>query len=638
MLLAAVVILPGQARAQISQTTRTYSQNFDGMGQTGTTTPSGWFVGVDGTVSSTTVAPNSGTNSAPNNYNYGNTDDRALGSVAGSTSQGSQRETEVRFTNNAGASIVSFTLSYTGEQWSRGATNSPTNTLIANYSPDNSKLFLMGDAFNFNSPTNRGTGTLDGNLAANRTTGLGGTFTPTKSVAAGTTIYLRWSDQDDPSTDDGLAIDDFSITFNYAPLYWDLNGNSPGVGSGGTSGTWNTTTTNWTENSAGSTGIKAWASVSKAIFSGIGGTVSVAAAVSTEDGLQFDSDGYQLTDGGGSITLSPLGNTITVTNAAHTARIAAPIAGTSGLTKAGAGTLVLSSSSNTYSGNTTISLGALQVGDGGTSGALGGGNVVNNSKLVFNRSDGYSVSNAISGSGNLYQVGSGSTTLTASNSYTGTTSVTAGKLIVNGTLTSGGGAVTVGDGVHAGTGVLMGSGTIQRSVTIAKGGSISPGNSPGILQTSDETWSGGGAYIWELSDATGAAGAGFDQLQLTGALTVSATSLNKFTIRIRPLNGTIDGTPAHFDPKQSYTWIIATTTSSVSIDPADFDLVDYVSNQEEGANTPTPGLFSIFGAGNNVFLKYSAAPEPGIFGLASMMMMSALLKRPRRCAMLSGGM
>ncbi len=632
MFVATTAILAGQTRAQISQTTRTYSENFDIMGTAGNLAPTGWFVGTDGSASTTTVAANSGAATSGNNFNYGNSGDRALGSLA---SGGVERETEFRAANNAGASILSFTINYTGEQWRHGA-SAVTNTLSANYSSDGSSFVAMGSSFNFVSPVNSGSGTaLDGNVSGNFTTGRGGLYTPGSSVAAGGTIYLRWSDPDDTNADDGLAIDDFSITFNYAPLYWDLNGNSSGLGSNGTSGTWNTTANNWTESSTGSTGIKAWASVSKAIFSGTGGTVSVAAAVSTEDGLQFDADGYQLTDGGGSITLAPLGNTITVTNAAHTAKIAAPIAGISGLTKAGAGTLVLSSSNNSYSGNTTISLGALQVGDGGTSGVLGSGNVVNNSKLVFNRSDGYSVANAISGSGNLYQVGSGSTTLTASNAYTGTTNVTAGKLIVNGTLTSGGGAVTVGDGVNANTGVLMGTGSISRSVKIDKGGTLAPGdNGVGILKTNDQTWIGGGTLSIEIGDASdqlqSSAGSKYDQLQLNGSLDLTAlTTGSRFKIDV---TGATDGTIAHFDKSLNYDWLIVNRSGGVTIDPSLFDVYDHVSNDQSGADGAPGGSWSLFGNASGVILHYSAAPEPGTFGLVSLMMMSRLLKRPRRAS------
>jgi autotransporter-associated beta strand protein len=92
------------------------------------------------------------------------------------------------------------------------------------------------------------------------------------------------------------------------------------------------------------------------------------------------------------------------------------------LVKTGNGIATLSGSNN-YTGTTTISQGTLQVGDGGTSGNLGTGNVVNDAALVFNRAGSLTVGNTISGSGTLEKTGPGTVTLSAANSYTGLTTV-----------------------------------------------------------------------------------------------------------------------------------------------------------------------------------------------------------------------
>lgn len=110
-------------------------------------------------------------------------------------------------------------------------------------------------------------------------------------------------------------------------------------------------------------------------------------------------------------------------------------ANTLGLTKMGAGTLVLSQA-NTYTGATTISAGTLQLGSGGTTGSLASGSViVNNGILAFNRSNavtqGTHFSNAITGAGGIVQAGSGTLTLTGSNTYAGDTTVSAGTLVLN---------------------------------------------------------------------------------------------------------------------------------------------------------------------------------------------------------------
>ena len=110
--------------------------------------------------------------------------------------------------------------------------------------------------------------------------------------------------------------------------------------------------------------------------------------------------------------------------------------GTGGaLIKVGTGTLTLSGTS-TYTGGTTISAGALQLGDGGANGSILG-NVTDNATLAFDRSDTVTFAGLISGSGNLTQIGSGTTILTADNTYTGDTTINAGTLQIGNGGTSG---------------------------------------------------------------------------------------------------------------------------------------------------------------------------------------------------------
>ena len=97
-----------------------------------------------------------------------------------------------------------------------------------------------------------------------------------------------------------------------------------------------------------------------------------------------------------------------------------------GVQKNGAGTLILSGD-NTYTGNTVINAGVLQLGDGRVSGSVGGA-IVNNAVLAFDRSDAVTFSNAISGTGDVIKRGNNTLTLRYGSTHKGETRIEAGTL------------------------------------------------------------------------------------------------------------------------------------------------------------------------------------------------------------------
>jgi filamentous hemagglutinin family protein len=121
-------------------------------------------------------------------------------------------------------------------------------------------------------------------------------------------------------------------------------------------------------------------------------------------------------------------SSINVANASTNLTIGGASAATTGaLTKLGDGTLTLTGA-NANTGTTTLRAGTLQVGNGGATGNLGSGAVVNLGRLVFNRNNALLAANAVSSFGELVQQGAGTTTLTGANTYTGATTISAGTL------------------------------------------------------------------------------------------------------------------------------------------------------------------------------------------------------------------
>jgi len=274
------------------------------------------------------------------------------------------------------------------------------------------------------------------------------------------------------------------------------------------------------------------------------------------------------------------------------------------LTKLGAGTLTLSGA-NTYTGATTISAGTLQIGAGGTSGSVAGGSIVNHAALAFNRGDALTYSGVISGAGALTKLGAGTLTLSGANTYTGATTINAGQIKLDGSAP--GSAFTVNGGI------LSGGGTVG-ALTIASGGSLAPGNSPGTLSAGATTFAGGGAFNWELNSTAGTAGAdpGWDLLSISGALNLTATSGNPFTINLTSLTlGNVAGEVSDFSASANYAFTFVTTTGGISGFATEaFDL------DTSAFQNPFTGNWSIAQSGNNLTLNYtgmSAIPEPSTY-------------------------
>ena len=216
--LAVVLMLPGLAVAQVSLTGGTYTQDFNTLANSGTSTtlPANWLMSESGTNANTTYTAGTGSANGGDTYSLGATGnvERAFG---GLQSGSLIPAIGACFTNNTGGNLSNINIAYTGEQWRLGATgrNDRLDFQI-NTAPGGISLTATGtwsdiNALDFTAPVGVGTASaLDGNNAANRT--LVNVGISALSIPSGSNFCIRWNDFNATGSDDALAIDDFTIT------------------------------------------------------------------------------------------------------------------------------------------------------------------------------------------------------------------------------------------------------------------------------------------------------------------------------------------------------------------------------------------------------------------------------------------
>ncbi|TPI21035.1 autotransporter-associated beta strand repeat-containing protein [Mesorhizobium sp. B4-1-1] len=253
-----------------------------------------------------------------------------------------------------------------------------------------------------------------------------------------------------------------------------------------------------------------------------GGTVQIAADANLGDvagDVTFDGGTLHVTGSGltsaRDATLNAGGGTIAVDNFVEWS---GTIGGTGALTAGGPGFLALSGD-NTYTGGTTIASGVLQLGNGGASGSILG-DVVDNGNLGFDRSDTYSFDGLISGTGEVTQVGTGTTVLTADNTYAGTTSVFGGSLYIDGDQSAATGLTSVNAGTLGGNGIIGGDVSLGPGATLAPG---SVGITPGTLTINGSLQQAGATLDYTFGQAGVVGGAYNDLTIVHGNLTLDGT-------------------------------------------------------------------------------------------------------------------
>lgn len=208
-----------------------YTENFDTLTSTGTssTVPTGWEFLESGTSANSIYTAGTGSSTTGDTYSFGaaSSTERAFGGLL----SGSVNPTiGAQFSNGTGGTITTLAISYTGEQWRYGG-SAVQDRIDFQYSLDATSLssgsWTDVDALDFYGPYFTGTAVaLDGNAEANRLA-VSGSLTGL-NILNGATFWVRWTDFNKASSDDGLAVDDFSITpSGFIPT----EDTAPGVGS-----------------------------------------------------------------------------------------------------------------------------------------------------------------------------------------------------------------------------------------------------------------------------------------------------------------------------------------------------------------------------------------------------------------------
>lgn len=255
------------------------------------------------------------------------------------------------------------------------------------------------------------------------------------------------------------------------------------------------------------------------------------------------------------------------------------------VTKTGAGTLALVDGVSTYTGRTYVNQGILSV--------AGTGSINSTSGLYIN----------------------GGTV-----SYNSSAALTAPVTFISGTL--------------------KGTGTVGTAVIADTGDILAPGNSVGAQSYSAGlTLAGGGTYQWELSDAAGAEGnssGGWDILNVTGGLGITATTGSKFTIEILSLTpANASGLAANFNPAVSAQWRIVNADATIAnFDPNKFLVI--ATGFQNLNNQPTRwsvrrGDQVTGGDDNELYVTY-VVPEPASLSLLGVAGMLFLTRRRQQRA------
>jgi len=253
----------------------------------------------------------------------------------------------------------------------------------------------------------------------------------------------------------------------------------------------------------------------------------------------------------------------------------------------------------------------------------------------------------LSGGGSLTKIGAGTLTLSNVNIFSGVTTISGGELAIasaglinNSDATINGGTLRYNSSTAYSKALTFTSGTLAGTnwngglsgQSIGAGKTISPGNSPGTAATIDQTWAGGGTYVWEINDATAAAAGtdpGWDLLSGSGTLAITATSATPFNIDVTSLTlANVAGDATNFVPATQYSWLIADFANPITTFDATAFNVDTTGFSNAFTGTfavALGGTGAVPGDSSQVYVTY--VPEPATMGLLAIGALAVLRRR-----------
>lgn len=223
-------LLPFTVLSQVSMTTTgSYTQNFDGLANTGTAIPwadnstiPSWYSQRSGTGTTYNAGDGSSNTGALYSFGTGTNTERALGSVGSGTPGNFAHGIQLR--NTSGGNLSDVRVSYTMEQWRDGGNATPvaqslrvfyqvSSSLITSLTPNVNTGWTEVTALMTTSPYYNTTATaLDGNHPAYRVT-LTNISIPGLLLAPNDYIMIKWEDPNNSGNDHGLAIDDVTVAW-----------------------------------------------------------------------------------------------------------------------------------------------------------------------------------------------------------------------------------------------------------------------------------------------------------------------------------------------------------------------------------------------------------------------------------------